>query len=152
MKIIFNLKITYLISYFLLKSNNYQNITKTHSKLNICIPTSYMSSTMHSIRSQLLPNSNFTFLTLWEKSSKFFAHHQDSDLSTKLNSTHQYESRGMLGFQNRAADIKLLKFYANRDNSIYFKKIWFSMEARFPILRPPLDSSHRKEFDSGLES
>ena len=31
----------------------------------------------------------------------------------------------MLDFQNRVSNIKLLKFYANRDNSTYLKKCDF---------------------------
>ena len=32
----------------------------------------------------------------------------------------------MFGFQNRAPDIKLLKFYANQDNSAYFENAIFN--------------------------
>ena len=40
---------------------------------------------------------------------------QTSDLVSKLNSTRQHESKGVLGFQNKALDTKLLKLHANRD-------------------------------------
>ena len=47
---------------------------------------------------------------------------QNSNLSLKLNPTRQHESKGMLGYQNRASDIKLLKFHANQDNNAYLEK------------------------------
>ena len=47
---------------------------------------------------------------------KFLSVSQNNDLISKSNPTNQHESRGMLGFQNRASDSKLLKFYVNRDN------------------------------------
>ena len=50
---------------------------------------------------------------------------QNSDLSLKLNPTRQYEPRDMLGFQNRAPTIKLLKFHVNRDNNAYLEKFDF---------------------------
>ena len=77
------------------------------------------------VRSQLLLSPNFAFLTLGAKSSKmsiFFLLNQNCDLSLKLNYTHQYESKGMLDFQNKASDIKLLEFHLNRDNNAYFEK------------------------------
>ena len=43
---------------------------------------------------------------------KFLSVYQTSDLISKLDFTRQHESRGMLGFQNRAPDTKLLKFHA----------------------------------------
>ena len=59
------------------------------------------------------------------KNVNFLPISQNSDLSLQLNSTHQHESKGILGFQNRAPDIKLLKFHANRDNSAYLEKCNF---------------------------
>ena len=56
---------------------------------------------------------------------------QNSDLSSKLNPTHQHESSGMLSFQNRAPDIKLLKFHANRNNSAYLEKCDFQRKLIF---------------------
>ena len=44
---------------------------------------------------------------------KFSSINQTSDLISKLNPTRQQESRGMLGFQNRAPDTKLLNFHTN---------------------------------------
>ena len=58
----------------------------------------------------MVQNVNFSFVG------------QNSDLSLKLNSTSQHKSRGMLDFQNRIPDIKLLKFHSNRDNNAYLKK------------------------------
>ena len=46
---------------------------------------------------------------------------QNDDLTSKLDPTRQHESRGMLGFQNRASDIMLLKINANLDNQAYLK-------------------------------
>ena len=54
----------------------------------------------------------------------------------------------MLGFQNRASDIKILKFHTNRDNNAYLKKIEVLTEAHLPILRLPLDSWHQNELES----
>ena len=51
---------------------------------------------------------------------------QNNDLCLKSNSTRQHESNGMLGFQNRALDIKILKFHTNRDNSVYLKNVIFN--------------------------
>ena len=39
----------------------------------------------------------------------------------------------MLGFQNRTPYIKLLKFYANRDNSAYLKKSDFQRKLVYQI-------------------
>ena len=50
---------------------------------------------------------------------------QNSNLSSKLNIIHPHESMCILYFQNKASDIKLLKFHANQDNSIYLKKCDF---------------------------
>ena len=36
--------------------------------------------------------------------------------------TRQQESRGMFAFQNKALDVKILKFHANRDNSAYLER------------------------------
>ena len=55
---------------------------------------------------------------------KFSPVSQISDSTLKLYSTCQHESRGMLGFKNRALDIKLLKFYTNRDNRAYLNLIF----------------------------
>ena len=41
---------------------------------------------------------------------------QNNDLIPKLDSTHQHESKGMLSLQNKAPDIKILKFHVNRNN------------------------------------
>ena len=50
---------------------------------------------------------------------------QSSGLSSKLNLTRQHDCKGMLNFQNRASDIKLLKFYINWDNGAYLEKCNF---------------------------
>ena len=68
----------------------------------------------------------------------FVSVNQNKDLSSKLNPTSQHESKGIISFQNKALDIKLLKFHANRDNSAYLEKK-ISIEACLLILRPPLD-------------
>ena len=47
---------------------------------------------------------------------------QNNDLTLKLNPNSQQESKSMLGFQNKAPNIKLLKFQANQDNNAYLKK------------------------------
>ena len=82
---------------------------------------------------------------------QFFARQQNNDLSLKLNPTRQHESRGILSFQNRVPDIKILKFHANQDNSPYLKE-QFSTEARLPILRLPLNLWHQNESKNGLRS
>ena len=46
---------------------------------------------------------------------------QNSNLSFKLNSSYWHKFRGMLGLQNRAAYIKILKFHINWDNSTYLE-------------------------------
>ena len=56
---------------------------------------------------------------------KFLPISQNSGLSSKLNPTCQHESKGMLGFQNSALDIMLLKFHTNRDNITYLEKCDF---------------------------
>ena len=56
---------------------------------------------------------------------KFSPVSQNSDLISLLNPTCQHESNGILSFQNRAPDNKLLKFHVNRDNQAYFKKYNF---------------------------
>ena len=56
---------------------------------------------------------------------KFLPISQNSDLISKLDLNNQHESRGMLSFQNRVPDIKLLKFHVNRDNQTYLKKCNF---------------------------
>ena len=53
---------------------------------------------------------------------KFSLVGQNNDLSLKLNPNNQHESIVMLNFQNRAQDLKILKFYANRNNSAYPEK------------------------------
>ena len=50
---------------------------------------------------------------------------QNSDLTSKSDSTRQHKSTGMLNFQNIAPNIKLLKFHANRDNQAYLEKYNF---------------------------
>ena len=112
-------------SCFSIKSYNYQNITETHHKLSIWVLTSYKSPTMLSMRSKLCPSSNSTFPTLGTKSSKmsfFLLVSQNNDLRSKLNPTRQHEFRGIVSFQNRALDIKLLKFHINQENNTYLEK------------------------------
>ena len=43
---------------------------------------------------------------------KFLSVNQTSDLMSKLDLTHQHESRDMLGFQNKDSNTKLLKIHA----------------------------------------
>ena len=50
---------------------------------------------------------------------------QNGDLSLKLNPTHQHEFRGILDFQNRVLNVKILKFNSNWDNSAYLEKYDF---------------------------
>ena len=56
---------------------------------------------------------------------KFWPVSQNNDSTLNLNLTLQHDSRGMLDFQNRPLDIKLLKFHANRDDWAYFEKYNF---------------------------
>ena len=58
---------------------------------------------------------------------------QNSDLSLKLNSTRQQDSRGMLGFQNRAPNFKMLKFHVNQDNSAYLEKYDFQWKLVYQL-------------------
>ena len=78
---------------------------------------------MLSVRLELIPSSNSTFLTLGAKSSKMsiFACQSNSALISNLNFTRQHESKGMLDLQNRAPYVKL-QFYVNRDNDVYLEK------------------------------
>ena len=65
------------------------------------------------------------FSTLGAKLSKISNFHSSvwtSDSISKLNPTCQHESKGMLGFQNRALDTKLLQFHVNRDEWAYLEK------------------------------
>ena len=54
--------------------------------------------------------------------SNLFHVSQNSDLISKLDPTHQHESRDMLDFQNKALYSKLLKFHANQNNQTNLKK------------------------------
>ena len=54
---------------------------------------------------------------------------QSNGLSSNLNPNCQHESIGMIGFQNRVSDLKLLEFYTNRDNSIYLRKCDFQRKS-----------------------
>ena len=78
-----------------------------------------------SVHSQLLPSFNSTFSNPMGKivqNVNYLSISQNSNLSWKLNHTHQHEFRSMLGFKNRVSNLKLLKFHANRDNSAYLEK------------------------------
>ena len=55
----------------------------------------------------------------------FLPINKNSYSRSKLNRIGQHECRDILGFQNRASDIKLLKFYANQDNIVYIRKYDF---------------------------
>ena len=81
-----------------------------------------------SFYSQLLSSSISIFSSLEGKivqNIKFSSVDQTSDLILKFDSTRQHESRGMLSFQNRTPDTKLLKFYANWDEKAYLEKCDF---------------------------
>ena len=82
---------------------------------------------MLSVRLQLLSsyNSISDFRNKIVRNANFSSVNQNSDLSIKLNSTREHKSRGILGFQNRAPDIKLVKFHENWDNNAYLKKFNF---------------------------
>ena len=82
----------------------------------------------------------------------FLSISQNSDLSLNVNPSRQHEYRGILGFQNRALNIKLLNFHTNQDNSAYIKKCNFEQKAHLAILRLSLDSWCRNEFESDLGS
>ena len=56
---------------------------------------------------------------------KFLSVNQNSYSILKLNPTRQHESSGMLDFQNRVTDTKLLKFYTNQDERVYLEKCDF---------------------------
>ena len=58
---------------------------------------------------------------------------KNSDLSLKLNSTCHHEYRVLLDFQNRAPDVKKLKFMQT-EIIVLTSKMRCSMEAHFPIL------------------
>ena len=89
-----------------IKSKHYENNTETHIKLSFWVSTSYTSPTMLSVRPQLLLSSNSKISTLGAmvQNVKFLSVGENKDLSLNLNSTHQHDSRGMLGFQNKASD------------------------------------------------
>ena len=50
---------------------------------------------------------------------------QNNDLSL-INANRQHESNGMLGFQNKAPYIMLMKFYANQDNNVTSENVIFN--------------------------
>ena len=56
---------------------------------------------------------------------KFLLISQNSDLSLKLDSTHQNEFEGMFSFQNKAPKIYKLKLHAKWCNDGYFTKYIF---------------------------
>ena len=139
--------------------------------MSIWVPTSYVSPSMFFVLLQLISSSNSPFLTLGVKSSKmsfFLPISQNNDLSSNLNSNRQNEAKGMLGFENRASDIKLLKFHAiniivhtsknvifnisSFVNSVFAIEFVASKRVRqcLSILRPPLDSWRQNEFEKGL--
>ena len=70
-------------------------------------------------RGKMVQNVNFSSVS------------QNCYLSLKFNPTHQYESRCMLGFQNKALDVKILKFHTNHDNNIYLEKCDFQQKLVF---------------------
>ena len=83
-----------------------------------------MSLIMPSVGPQLLLSSNSKILTVSVNGTKcqFLLDGQNSDLNLKLYSTCRQESRSIFGFQNRASDVKILKFNVNGDNSAYLEK------------------------------
>ena len=92
--------------------------------LSIWVPTSYLSPTkalrVFTVASKLQFHI-FDPRGQNRPNIKILPVNQSSDLGSKLNHTHQHGSMDMLGFQNRAIDIKLLNFHANRDNSAYLE-------------------------------
>ena len=56
---------------------------------------------------------------------KFSSVSLNSDLISKLDSNRQHKSKGMLSFQSRASNIKLLKFHVNQDKRAYLEKCDF---------------------------
>ena len=97
-------KVQYLNLYLLYGPNNALFVyTATFEvQIHISIP-----------RGKIVQNIKFSFVS------------QTSDLISKVDSTRQHESKGMLGFQNRAPDTKLLKFHADREEIAYPKKCDF---------------------------
>ena len=64
------------------------------------------------------------------KNINFSSVHHNRDLSLKLNPNRQHESRGILIFQNRVLDIKILNFHANETivftlKNVIFNESWF---------------------------
>ena len=75
--------------------------------------TSELKFPISDLRGKIVQNVNFSSVS------------QNSDLSLKLNPTRQHGFKGILNFQNRALDIKILKIHANQDNSTYLEKCDF---------------------------
>ena len=84
---------------------------------------------MFFVRSQLLLISNFQIFDVRSKivqNIKFLSVSQNNNLISKLDFTHQHESKGMLGLQNKALDAKLLQFHTNQDYLAYLEKYIFN--------------------------
>ena len=73
-------------------------------------------------RGKIVQNVTFWPISKKNKTKKQKNKKKNSDLTLKLNLTRQHESIDMLDFQNRAPNIKLLKFHRNRDNRAYLEK------------------------------
>ena len=73
-------------------------------------------------RDKIVQNTNFSYVS------------QNNTSSLKLNFTRQHVSRGMFSFQNRASNVKILKFRANQDNNVYLEKYDFSTKTRLLIV------------------
>ena len=91
-------------------------------------------------RGKMVQNINFSLVS------------QNNDSSLKLNSTHQHESRGTLGFQNRVLNVKILKFHANRDKNAYLEKKLICNGSSFANFETPIRFMHQNEPGSGLKS
>ena len=76
---------------------------------------------------------------------------QNSDLNLKLNPTRQHESRGILSFQNRTPNIKLLKFHAIETIGLTSKNTIFSGSS-FTKFETGLKTSPKMVSDSDSES
>ena len=70
---------------------------------------------------------------------KFVSVSQNSNLSLKLDYTHQNEFGGMLVFQNIIPEVHKPNFHAKQSNELTLKT-HFLTKARYEILRPLLDS------------
>ena len=122
--------------------------------MSIWIPTSYMSPTTLSVRSQLIPSSNSKFLILGAKSSRMSNFCLSVKIVINLKSK-PYSSTWVQvysQFIKQSPRYQVIVISWKLRQSGLPRKTWFSTEARLSNLRPPLDFWHWNEFESCIDS